>query len=245
MSATSLDSPFSNLPPEQVFLESLLNARSSLFFLQIGANDGQDFVGALVRRYRRIRNIGGLLVEPQPYFCERLQATYADVKGVRILNCAISDRRGSRTLYHVDYNHRDLPAWTKGLGTLRKDVLLSHANLVSSLDSRIRELQVACITVADLLRMIGDTRIDVLITDTEGYDFVILKQFDFATVRPQLIVYESKHLSADDFESCERLLSGFGYRVVHFYNDNSAALLNGVSILDGNAGIAGSRGRGA
>lgn len=212
--------------PEQVYLESIVSKSPSLFFIQIGANDGQDFVRTVVGQHQGQRRISGILVEPQRYFYEKLQSTYADVKGIELLNVAISDTDKSLTLYHIDYEHQDLPGWAKGLGSFSKDVLLSHNHLIDGLESKIRELPVKCMTVNELLKKSGGAQLDVLITDTEGHDFIILKQFDFANVRPRLIVYESKHLSPADFAACEKMLSGFGYTVTHLHNDNSVAVLS-------------------
>jgi FkbM family methyltransferase len=212
-------------PPEQTHLESILDNASSLFFIQIGANDGLDFVRTVVRRYRDKRVISGILLEPQPHFYARLQTAYAGIPAIEILNCAVSDSAESRTLYHIDYRHQDVPVWSRGLGTFSKETLLSHRHLINNLESRVRELPVQCITVADLLQRTRGAQLDVLITDTEGHDLVILKQFDFTRVRPRLIVYESKHLSPADFAFCEKMLEQSGYRITHLHNDNSIARL--------------------
>lgn len=212
--------------PEQVYLESIVSNSPSLFFIQIGANDGQDFVRTVVGQQQDRCKISGILVEPQRYFYDKLKSTYAGVKGIQLLNVAISDRDESLTLYHIDYEHQDLPDWAKGLGSFSKQVLLSHNHLIDDLESKIRELPVKCMTVNELLKQSGGAQLDVLITDTEGHDFIILKQFDFANVRPRLIVYESKHLSPADFAACEKMLSGFGYKITHLHNDNSVAVLS-------------------
>jgi FkbM family methyltransferase len=212
--------------PEQVYLESVVSNSPSLFFIQIGANDGQDFVRTVLGQRQGRHKISGILVEPQRYFYEKLQSTYDGVQGVELLNVAISDTDKSLTLYHVDYDHQDLPDWAKGLGSFSKAVLLSHSHLIQDLESKIRELPVKCMTVSELLKRSGGAQLDVLITDTEGHDFVILKQFDFATVKPKLIIYESKHLSPADFAACEKMLLGVGYKVTHLNNDNSVAVLN-------------------
>lgn len=215
-----------NPRPEQVYLESIVSNSPSLFFIQIGANDGQDFVRTVIGQQRDRHKISGILVEPQRYFYNKLQSTYEGVQGIELLNVAISDSDESLTLYHIDYEHQDLPDWAKGLGSFSKDVLLSHRHLIQDLESKIRELPVQCMTVKELLKKSGGAQLDVLITDTEGHDFIILKQFDFATVKPRLIVYESKHLSPTDFAACEKMLSGFGYKVTHLHNDNSVAVLS-------------------
>jgi hypothetical protein len=59
-------------PPEQVYLEQIVSTSTSTFLVQIGANDGDDFVRSVIRRYGRRHEIKGILVEPQPYFCTKL-----------------------------------------------------------------------------------------------------------------------------------------------------------------------------
>jgi hypothetical protein len=146
--------------------------------------------------------------------------------GIEILNVAISDTDAALTLFHIDHDDSDLPEWAKGLGSLNKEVLLSHSHVIEDLPRRIRELQVRCMSVGELLKKAGGARLDILVTDTEGHDFVILKQFDFAVVRPKLIIYESKHLTKLDLAACEQMLSGFGYQVTQVGNyNNSVAVL--------------------
>ena len=210
--------------PEQIYLESVFENSPSVSFIQIGANDGVDFVRSVVRHYRHSRDIKGVLVEPQPYFYRRLLSNYAGIEGIKILNVAISESAKSMTLYYIDYDSKELPEWSKGLGSLSKEVLLSHRRLISNLDSYIRQMEVRCISVPDLIDTTGCAQLDVLVTDTEGYDLVILRQFDFASLRPKLIIYESKHLSKADFASCQSMLTGFGYEVTHLQNDNSVAV---------------------
>ncbi len=183
----------------------------------------------LWRRQGRRHRIEGVLVEPQRYFHQQLVRNYAGLGGFEIVNLAISDSARSMTLYHVDYDNTAVPGWAKGLGSFSRDVLMSHAHLIPDLESVIRSVEVQCISVGDLAAMAGERELDVLITDTEGHDYVILGQFDFARIRPKLVVFESKHLSAGDLSACEAMLAGHGYQVVHLGNDNSVALRGDIA----------------
>jgi hypothetical protein len=138
--------------PEQVYLESAIKDLSSVFLIQIGANDGHDFVRSVLGRQYRKRKISGILVEPQPYFYNKLRSTYAGMQGIEILNVAISDTDAALTLFHIDHHDSDLPEWAKGLGSLNKEVLLSHSHVIEDLPRRIRELQVRCMSVGELLK---------------------------------------------------------------------------------------------
>jgi FkbM family methyltransferase len=218
-------------PPEQLYLERLVALQPTTFIVQIGANDGEDFVRSVVRRYGRARGIRGTLVEPQLHFFNKLRRNYAGTEGIDILNVAISDRAKSATLYYVDYGAGQIPGWAKGLGSFNRDVVLSHGHLISELERSIKTVEVACISVPELLARLPNAQVDVLVTDTEGHDFVILRQFDFTRVRPKLIVFESKHLSGEEMTGCEAMFSANGYYVVHLGNDNCVALRSDMKAL--------------
>jgi FkbM family methyltransferase len=218
-------------PPEQVYLEQIVSTSTSTFLVQIGANDGDDFVRSVIRRYGRRRDIKAILVEPQPYFCTKLLNNYEKMHDIKIMNVAVSDSDREATLYYIDYGAKDVPGWAKGLGSFDRDVVLSHEDLFTGLGQSIKTLNVKCVTVPELLSDTPNGTLDVLVIDTEGHDYVILKQFDFTQVRPKLIVFESKHLSADDLARSDAMLCGAGYYVVHSGTDNSIAIRSDVSDL--------------
>ncbi len=210
--------------PEQLFLEHIIKTSKSTFLIQIGANDGLDFVRSVIRRFWRQRAVSALLIEPQIFFYRQLLGNYAGVAGVETLNVAISDEAKTATLYHVDYENTTVPGWAKGLGSFSRDVLLSHRAYIADLEHAIRAVEVQCVSAAELLAKANGRQLDVLITDTEGHDYVILQQFDFDRVRPKLVVFESKHLAPAELAQCEAMLAARGYRVLDLHNDNSIAL---------------------
>ena len=53
--------------------------------------------------------------------------------------------------------------------------------------------------------------VDVLQIDTEGYDYQVLRHFDFASSRPQVVMFEHRHLSQDDRDAADNLLVMHGY----------------------------------
>jgi FkbM family methyltransferase len=218
-------------PPEQVYLEQIVSTSTSTFLVQIGANDGDDFVRSVIRRYGRRHEIKGILVEPQPYFCTKLINNYEKMDGIKIKNVAVSDSAREATLYYIDYGAKDVPGWAKGLGSFDRNVVLSHEDLFTGLGQSIKTLNVKCVTVQELLADAPNGTMDVLVIDTEGHDYVILRQFDFTQVRPKLIVFESKHLPADDVARSDAMLGGAGYYVVHSGTDNSIAIRSDLSDL--------------
>jgi hypothetical protein len=57
----------------------------------------------------------------------------------------------------------------------------------------------------------GIGRLDLLVIDTEGHDFEILKAADLAARRPRLLVYEHGLLSAGDRRDCRAHVERLGF----------------------------------
>jgi len=55
---------------------------------------------------------------------------------------------------------------------------------------------VQCITVADLFQSCCAPRSDIIVVDAEGFDHVILSQFDFARLSTRLVIYETESMDA-------------------------------------------------
>ena len=57
---------------------------------------------------------------------------------------------------------------------------------------------VPCLRVETLLARHGIVRTDLLIIDTEGWDWRVLRQFDLRALQPWLILVEHQHLMPDE-----------------------------------------------
>lgn len=201
-------------------LEALLDEygkSEDFYFIQIGANDGvvHDPLYRHVLRHRW----RGILVEPVRYYFDLLKRNYASSHGLIFENVAISDQAEFRIFFRIREDLDFLPRWTKGLGSFKRNVLLKHRWVIPNIQKYIVEELVECVSLRSLLARHSVERIDLAMIDTEGYDFEIVKQFDFASMRPKLIIYEHKHLSRGDRAECETLLKAQGYRLdKHFSN---------------------------
>ncbi len=67
-------------------------------------------------------------------------------------------------------------------------------------------------------------QIDLLVIDTVGFDFEILKMFPFDTIKPSIIHFEHSLLSSEDQISCFRLLTILGYGLTQVSVDTIAYL---------------------
>jgi FkbM family methyltransferase len=153
-----------------------------------------------------------VLVEPVPHHFERLTALRGGDPRFTLLPFAVSHHPGKMTMYTVDPAEND-PEWVSQLSSLHRHVIAGHDHLVPGLANRIREEQVEVVSLADVLDRAALPRVDLLHTDTEGHDAVILDQLDACGLRPAVIQYEHKHLSRADAQRCRRRLEQHGYRL--------------------------------
>lgn len=213
--------------------ELLKNPR--LTFMQIGAFDGalDDDLRELIETHK----LQGVLIEPQPVAFARLQKTYRNQPQVKLLQAAIAEQEGTRDLY-----------CKRGEASMVASFDREHLRRHNVADHEIVTQQVACHTVESALRAVGMTHVDLLQIDAEGYDWPIIRSIDFARLRPRILRFEYRHMSAADADTCLALLANHGYRFVVETRDIIAHLDNAhcssplpVSGVTKNASLAGRR----
>ena len=57
-----------------------------------------------------------------------------------------------------------------------------------------------------LLARVGIKQIDLLVIDTEGHDYEILRELDFTRFKPVVLMFEHQHLSDEDKAAAYALL---------------------------------------
>jgi FkbM family methyltransferase len=203
LAATKLIRAFAETHPEALFVE-------------IGSNDGvqHDFLRPFIleRQWR------GIMVEPVPYVFARLRDNYGTLRRVALENAAIATRDGTLPFFHLREagaeERASLPAWYDGIGSFDRDVVASHASHIPDIEDRIVRSSVPALTFESLCRRHGVSRPDLVLVDTEGYDFEIVRSIDLARRRPRLLVYEHFHLSAQDRAQCARHVRDRGYETM-------------------------------
>lgn len=193
-------------------LRALAAANDEVFFIQVGANDGRMMdplrKTILASRWR------GLALEPVPYLYRQLCQNYRELNGrVQPVNVALAARCGYQTFYHLQDQNQvfPLPDWANGLGSFRKDVILEHGQRIANIENYLVEIKVPCLNWSALCAQYGVEALDLVLTDTEGYDFEIIKQIEFDQHRPLLIIYEHHHFDATTDAACIKLLQTQGY----------------------------------
>ena len=192
-----------------------------VFCFQVGANDGHT--NDPVHPYFKHFGWSGLLVEPLvDVFENELTKTYEGNPRVRLENVALAQTQGQLPLYRVAISKA---RWATGLSGFRRENIQSHIDngyiqrrakeegivVPDDPNQIIETVQVAVVTVEQLLARHAVTHFDVLCIDTEGFDFEILKLVDFDRFKPEVVLFESKNLSDTDYAQAKALLGQHGY----------------------------------
>lgn len=179
-------------------------------FVQIGANDGltgDPLQGLLAGAGSQWR---GVMVEPVGHLFAQLRECYGSRPGLQLENAAIGEEDGAITIHRIRTEQGD-PLWLEQLASLDREVLQRNAGQFGQFSDRIVSEDVACLTVSTLLQRHQIQSLDLLLIDTEGWDWRVLRQFDLARLKPKLILYEHQHLSQDEHSDAHALLERHGY----------------------------------
>lgn len=216
---SQLRAAFVNLPaslrgPVIVFdrFRNLALEQAPVFFLQIGANDGDqsDPICQFVKRYKW----RGILVEPVPQYFEALKINYAHLSGLVFENIAISDSPEPKKFYYLDDSDSTLPDWARGLGSFYEEEVVSAEMPGKNTRDYLRNIEVPCLSLDALLQKHNYPQVDLLMIDTQGFDGKIIKQINFAKLKPKVIVFEHHLLSPIEKQECRLLLENQGYVLV-------------------------------
>lgn len=222
------------IPPFERAVRNWELNHEPFYFVQVGAHNGitsDPFHRFLVEgiAWRAI------LLEPQSACVRVLRSIYADRENIHIVHAAVgptsppdsSGNVSSRelTLYRISDEAVGLPHWANQLASARREVIASHRDRIPDIERWIVSETVPCIPLAEVVAQQGFPHIDLLATDTEGFDFEIVRQIDRLPSLPQFIYYENLHLSSDEYARSLTFLKDRGYRTHAVNNGDTFAEL--------------------
>jgi FkbM family methyltransferase len=194
--------------------------KNNFFFVQIGACDGifADQFNHLVKTY----NLRGILIEPQQDMYAALVRNYAGNSNLVLLNTAIGKEECIQQFYRVKNEYLNILPYARGISSLKRDSieraikiyfdeLFRKGESLPPIDAVIESEAIQCSTLSNVLETYHVEFLDMLLIDTEGYDFEIIKTIDFKKIKPPIIRFEHSHLSTTDTEACYDLLIRHGY----------------------------------
>jgi FkbM family methyltransferase len=186
-----------------LIIEQLITPDTPRSVIDIGAHDG-----LLGSNSRRLIEQGwyGILVEPVPSVFRSLEKNYSGFQSVRLIQAACSDKKGTA---HIQIGRDGAQGQ---MSSLSKDPMIA-----GNLSTQAVEVQTT--TLPDL---IAENQISedfgILLVDTEGWDFAVLKTLERTTARPRIIVTEEfAPTNCDKYHFLTRL----NYRFVGVWGSDS------------------------
>ncbi len=198
-----------------------LSAERPISIFQVGANDP---LGELI--LNGVEKIRALLIEPQRTAYSRLSQRYRQSPHVTCLNAAIDKEPGSRTMYSIEPQavaQKTGRILDDSIGSFDRQFVgrylkrrLRNARPALSdfeVEALITEETVPTMTLKQAMEEAGILQPDVFLVDTEGFDGEIFWMALDAGLRPTLIQYEHKHLTADERQNLSEPLMREGYQL--------------------------------
>ena len=156
-----------------------------------------------------------MLVEPVPWLFNKLQEKYGSVESVHLLQAVISENDADEiSFFAPTQSANEVATWGDQLGSLNPVHALGHNKEFSD---KIEEIKVHGISFGTLISKFGIEEIQVLHTDTEGYDARLLSAFPFEIIKPKEIIFEYKHSDGvfnigKNFAKLLLILDGLSYK---------------------------------
>jgi FkbM family methyltransferase len=216
------------------FLYRHLAVHKTLNFLQIGANDGvmNDPIYQFNMDNKLV--VTGFVLEPLPDIYEKLVKNYQICPSIKPFNLAIHATESEMVLHRVRPERAaEIPAFARGIASFdeahwKKTMLVPHAKYME-------QVKVKCVSFTDFIKSNAIDKLDLLLLDTEGYDYQILMSIDFTRIKPRMIRFEhglrNQVMTLDNFMAVCCHLNSFGYQIIAESYDATAYLLDPADLM--------------
>ena len=216
------------------FLERHLIVHKSLTFVQIGANDG--IMNDPLYRFNQNHTaaVSGFVLEPLPDIFMNLVENYRNCPKIIPVNVAIHEENSEMEIYRIKQEHeKALPKFARGIASFDPNHW-EKTKLVPSADY-VQSEKVKCISLKNFTREREIHSLDLLLIDTEGHDYAILKAIDFKVLKPKIIRFEhgvrDGLMSKNQFNEVCSILNSNGYQIVTESYDATAYQLNSDDLV--------------
>jgi FkbM family methyltransferase len=190
----------------EIDFPSILNNIDNCFFIEVGANDGK-YLDPLYP-YVIKNNWSGILIEPNHIVFEELKHNYKDTNNLFFENCIVSDKSGMVDFYYNGDN----------ITTLHNTLSYNYAK--NNFKEDLKIVPTLSLTFDDLIQKYDIKKVDVLMTDVEGYDLDLLKTFPFNNIKPKVIISEHTHLYHQN-QTLEDIINFLGNQGYEYYINDS------------------------
>lgn len=148
----------------------------------------------------------GAIAEPQRNVYDSLKESYSNNKNISVIDSAVSDSDSVQEFYQTN-------GYSSQVCSLNKNHLLKHKIPLRD----IIATKVKFLTIQSIIDMhkLGD--LNLLKIDAEGHDFRIIKSIDFDVLKPQIIRFDSDHMSNVQLKEILEILVFYNYK---FFTEN-------------------------
>ena len=179
-------------------------------FLEIGACDGVFPVDVLYPHAYTNKNWKGVMVEPVPYYFEKLKENYDHRDNIQFINAAISDTDGEIDMFIIPPEVIDSGVVPRhAMGVSRVDGSTFKPNV----SGHAVKITVDSITLDTLIERTNLTHIDVLQIDVEGLDYELFKGVIDRGFRPALATVEYHNLPKAQRDGVMEIAKELNYEV--------------------------------
>lgn len=224
--------PYSFFNFESFLYRHLANYKT-LTFLQIGANDGMMNDPIYKFNLKNKSLVFGYVLEPLPDIFLKLVNNYKSCANIKAFNFAIHASEAEMVLHRVKPSlESQIPEFARGIASF-DSTHWEKTTLVPNVDY-MEQVIVKCVSFDSFVKSNSIEKLDLLLLDTEGYDYQILMSIDFTLIRPKIIRFEhgvrNNIMSASSFVSICNHLNSFGYQIIAESYDATAYLLDPIDL---------------
>ncbi len=211
------------------FLYRHLKTHKKMSFIQIGANDGVMNDPIYKFNFENKDHVNGYVLEPLPDIFEKLKENYKDCKNIVPCNVAIHNTESEMILHRVSPSlENKVPNFAKGIASFDKNHW-KKTSLVND-ENLMEEINVKCVKFSDFIKSKNIRSLDLLIIDTEGYDYEIIMSIDFEILKPNIIRFEhglrNNLMTNKKFSKICKYLNSFGYQIITESYDATAYIID-------------------
>lgn len=216
------------------FLYRHIVIHKSFSFVQIGANDGVMNDPIYQFNIKNKALVNGYVLEPLPDIYEKLVKNYKSCQYITPCNIAIHSSKSEMILHRVKPSFENkVPKFARGIASF-DETHWKKTDLVPNSDY-MEKVKVKCTTFIDFINSKSITNLDLLLLDTEGYDYEIIMSIDFKNFKPKIIRFEhgirNNLMSTNEFQIVCVQLNKFGYQIITESYDATAYLLDPNDLL--------------
>ena len=184
------------------FLKILIKKKKIKKIIQVGANDGQsdDFLSKSFTQ-----DLQAILIEPIEDAFNNLKKNYKIFPKVQCLNIAVDIKSDKKNIYSVNpkyysyykdkYQQKSVD-WLTVLSSFSREHLKKHGVQ----EKHIIAKSIECKTFNQIINTYNYHDLDLLIVDTEGYDYTLVNNFiEIVKIKP-MIIFEWIHCNEKEIK---------------------------------------------